>query len=214
MKKLLLPLILVLFFTGCGQGNTPRGMSLRQRMNDSNGCAFTAEVRAYIGKEEYPLEQTLRLSDAFIEQPESPSLELITRVININYDKRHQILEECRVLGEYSHFVEIVREQGNDKSRLEKTVKECIRQNILKDYLERKSSEVVNMLMVEYDYDTDIKVQRKEAMEEGIQQGIEKNTLDSIKKVMNSLHVTAERAMEILEIPRNDYQNYLRKLRK
>ncbi|MDD7218762.1 MAG: hypothetical protein PUI16_02040 [Clostridia bacterium] len=70
------------------------------------------------------------------------------------------------------------------------------------------------MLMVEYDYDTDIKVQRKEAMEEGIQQGIEKNTLDSIKKVMNSLHVTAERAMEILEIPRNDYQNYLRKLRK
>lgn len=53
MKKLLLPLILVLLFTGCGQGNTPRGMSLRQRMNDSNGCAFTAEVRAYIGKEEY-----------------------------------------------------------------------------------------------------------------------------------------------------------------
>ena len=53
MKKLLLPLMLVLFFTGCGQGNTPRGMSLRQRMNDSNGCAFTAEVRAYIGKEEY-----------------------------------------------------------------------------------------------------------------------------------------------------------------
>lgn len=53
MKKLLLPLILVLFFTGCGQGNPPRGMSLRQRMNDSNGCAFTAEVRAYIGKEEY-----------------------------------------------------------------------------------------------------------------------------------------------------------------
>lgn len=53
MKKLLLPLILVLFFTGCGQGNTPRGMSLRQRMNDSNGCAFTADVRAYIGKEEY-----------------------------------------------------------------------------------------------------------------------------------------------------------------
>ena len=28
------------------------------------------------------------------------------------------------------------------------------------------------MLMVEYDYDTDIKVQRKEAMEEGIEKGI------------------------------------------
>lgn len=53
MKKLLLPLILILFFTGCGQGSTPRGMALRQRMNDSNGCAFTAEVRVYMGKEEY-----------------------------------------------------------------------------------------------------------------------------------------------------------------
>ena len=53
MKKLLLPLIFILFFTGCGQNGTPRGMALRQRMNDSNGCAFTAEVRAYIEKEEY-----------------------------------------------------------------------------------------------------------------------------------------------------------------
>lgn len=56
-------------------------------------------ITFYIGKEEYPIEQTLRLSDAFIEQTESPSLELITRVININYDKRHQILLNAGCLG-------------------------------------------------------------------------------------------------------------------
>ena len=53
-------------------------------------------ITFYIGKEEYPLEQILRLSDAFVEQTEVPSLELKTRVININYDKKHKILEDCR----------------------------------------------------------------------------------------------------------------------
>lgn len=125
----------------------------------------------YIGKDDYPLEQTLRLSDAFIEPQDHSFLELTTRVININYEKKHRILEDCRVLGEYSHFIEIVREQGSDKNKLEKAVKICISDNILKEYLERKSSEVINMLMVEYDYDTDMKVQRKEAMEEGIKEG-------------------------------------------
>ena len=129
-------------------------------------------VTFYIGKENYPLEQILRLSDAYTEQEGAPSLELKTRVININCDKKHKILDDCRVLGEYSRFIEITREQGDDKSELEKAVKVCISKDILKDYLERKSSEVINMLMVEYDYDTDIKVQRKEAMEEGIKEGI------------------------------------------
>lgn len=35
------------------------------------------------------------------------------------------------------------------------------------DYLKRKGSEVVNMLTAEYDYETDIEVQRGEAYDEG-----------------------------------------------
>ena len=42
-------------------------------------------------------------------------------------------------------------------------VKICIEKGILKDYLLRKSKEVINMLIAEYDYDTDIAVQREEA---------------------------------------------------
>lgn len=129
-------------------------------------------ITFYIGKEDYPLEQTLRLSDAFAEPEEYPSLELKIRVININHYKKHKILEECKILGEYSRFIEIAREQCGDKNRLEKAVKTCISRDILRDYLERKSSEVINMLMVEYDYDKDMEVQRKEAMEEGRKEGI------------------------------------------
>ena len=49
----------------------------------------------------------------------------------------------------------------------EHAVKECIRNGILVDYLTKKGSEVINMLIAEYDYDLDIEVQREEAFEAG-----------------------------------------------
>ena len=52
-------------------------------------------------------------------------------------------------------------------------VKICIEKGILKEYLQRKSREVINMLVAEYDYDTDIAVQREESLRIGIQQGLE-----------------------------------------
>ena len=45
-------------------------------------------------------------------------------------------------------------------------VKEAVRKKILPDYLPRKVMEVMNMFLDEYDYDTDIEVQREKAREE------------------------------------------------
>ena len=126
----------------------------------------------YNGVRNQPLEQTLRLSDAFMEQEEEPSLELVVRVININSDKHHELLEKCRVLKEYSLFVETARKYQKEKAPLTKAIKECIEKDILADYLLKKSNEVINMLMAEYDYETDIEVQREEAMEKGYDSGL------------------------------------------
>ena len=57
-----------------------------------------------------------------------------------------------------------------------------MKRGILSDYLSKKGSEVVNMLIAEYDYDMDIKVQREEAFEEGELQGRKEET---VKIVMN-----------------------------
>ncbi|MBO5236482.1 MAG: hypothetical protein J6B32_05170, partial [Spirochaetaceae bacterium] len=43
---------------------------------------------------------------------------------------------------------------------------------IMPNYLNRKTTEVSNMLWGEYNYDEDIAAQRQEAFDEGIQQGI------------------------------------------
>ena len=52
-------------------------------------------------------------------------------------------------------------------------IKECMREGILKEYLKRKASEVINMLLAEYDYETDIAVQREEAGRIAFASGIE-----------------------------------------
>ena len=95
-------------------------------------------------------------------------------MININPDQHHEILEKCPVLAEYSQFVEVVRkhQKSGEEQALQNAVEECIKRGILSEYLRKKGSEAVNMLIAEYDYDMDIKVQREEAKEEGIRGGM------------------------------------------
>ena len=49
-------------------------------------------------------------------------------------------------------------------------INRSIKNGVLSEYLKRKSTEVHNMLFGEYDYETDIRVQRREAFEDGVEQ--------------------------------------------
>ena len=133
----------------------------------------------YNGKEKWEKEKELRLSDAYIVKDGEPSLELKVKVINIRPEEHHEILEKCQVLKEYSQFMEIVQNYqiSGEEEPYKKAIKECIEKGILADYLMRKGSEVVNMLLDEYDYETDIEVQREEAREEGRKLGREEGRM-------------------------------------
>ena len=138
----------------------------------------------YNGKDDYPTESVMKLSDAFMQldddselknQLENTSypLEISVKVININVDKENPILKRCEALKEYSEFIEQVRFNIENAvpEPFTTAIKEAIKKGFLSDYLNRKSTEVQNMLLAEYDYDTDIAVQRKEAFEDGISIG-------------------------------------------
>ena len=131
----------------------------------------------YNGTEEFPQEQELRLSDAFLDDPGGNSAELTVKVININSHKAHIILEKCGILREYSLFVDKVRKNSIEEDAIKKAINECIRQGILSDYLKRKGSEVTNMLIAEYDYEEDIQVKQQEAMQKGWEEGLEKGLI-------------------------------------
>ena len=118
---------------------------------------------------------------------DTPPLELEVKVYNINKSKGSEVLNRCKPLEEYSLFVEEVRIQTqiDPENGFTNAVKICIEKGILKDYLLRKSKEVINMLIAEYDYDTDIAVQREEAgriaFAQGISQGSYQKALETAK---------------------------------
>ena len=96
-------------------------------------------------------------------------LELKVKVININPEQNHEVLGKCPVLRDYSIFIDTIRKYQGERADnvYEKAIHECIDKGILADYLRIYGSEVVNMLMSEYNYEQDIEVQREEAFEEG-----------------------------------------------
>ena len=140
----------------------------------------------YNGKEPYRGDSLLKLSDSFTQTHDEYALELSVKVVNINYDKASEILERCKPLKQYSLFVDAVRRNiAVDKEHgFEKAIKECIQNDILREYLQRKSKEVLNMLIGEYDYDTDIAVQREESFDMGRSEGSHQKALETAKNLL------------------------------
>ena len=146
----------------------------------------------YNGKEDYPTEKTLKLSDAFLPPDEKHGkipdfpLEITVKVVNINVDKENQVLKHCEVLEQYSEFVNLVRYSISTgvEDPFKAAIEAAIKTHVLSDYLERKATEVRNMILTEYDYDTDIAVQREEAYEEGISKGAEQTRIETAKKML------------------------------
>ncbi len=136
----------------------------------------------YNGREEYPLEATLKLSNLFKVKDGDIPLELYVTVLNINMNKGNALLKQCPILSEYSIFVDMVRKyvERDPKNGYTEAIKMCMQNNILKEYLSRKSKEVNSMLVAEYDYATDIEVQREESFERGIVQGIEQGIMKTL----------------------------------
>ena len=89
-------------------------------------------------------------------------------------------------MAQYSEFIELVRSfvtSGIDDP-FSKSIKKAIKTGVLRDYLERKSTEVENMILTEYDYDTDIAVQREEAFEEGLLKGAKEKAIETAKNFL------------------------------
>ena len=147
----------------------------------------------YNGTEDYPVETELRLSDAFIFPDEKYniqnnkfSVEITVKIVNINTDKNNPILKQCKKLEEYSLLIDYIREskKENPKAPLEQAINKALQNGVLSEYLKRKSTEIKNMLIAEYSYETDIKVQRREAYREGLEQGAEQKAIETAKKLL------------------------------
>ncbi len=147
----------------------------------------------YNGAANYPKEKILKLSDAFLVSQTPPELELTVKVININYEENHAIVQQCQDLKEYSYFISVVRaylKKGYELNQaIINAVKICVNKNVMKEFLEKNASEVLNMLFTEFDMDTAIEVWKSEGKEEGRKEGRKEEKLQIAKNLLDILDI-------------------------
>ena len=126
----------------------------------------------YNGKSPMPEREILRLSDSYETKKEEVDLELKVLVLNINKGYNHDLMDKCRTLREYMIYTDTVRKYSKLLSfpkAVDRAISECIRNGILKDFLEKNKAEVRSVSIFEYDEEK----HRKHERELGKKQGVE-----------------------------------------
>jgi hypothetical protein len=151
----------------------------------------------YNGAAPYPDEQTLKLSDAFSDpavlgiDKGDAALELVVKVYNINQEHNEPIIRRCKTLAGYSAFIGKVREhEGEGQSReeaIKQAIKDCISKNILKDFLELHSREVMNMLVTEWNWDDALAVREEEGWKKGREEGRDEGREEGVEEGQNMI---------------------------
>ena len=134
----------------------------------------------YLGKDERPDREVLRLSDAFESCDNSGEYEWTAIVLNINAGHNRELLEACVILKEYVLFVECARRHLEKASKdnesrfqaMRMAVEECIEKGILADYLIKNKAGVVDMYLTEWDEEAYRAAIREESFEDGLEKGI------------------------------------------
>ena len=129
----------------------------------------------YNGKEDFPDKKTYKLSEMFVEcDKDYPiNLELIVQVYNINDGRNPEFAARSKTLSGYEKFIGTIAAYEKTMSReeaMKKAVEDCIKRNILKEFLEANATEVINMLLKEWNMDDALRVREKDGMQKGIEQ--------------------------------------------
>ncbi len=153
----------------------------------------------YNGAEEQPERRILKLSDAYLVQEKEPELELKVLFLNINEGYNESIKEQCRALREYMQYVDRVRTYTRSMSveeAVRRAIEECIRENILRDFLLTNKSEVTRMSLYEFDEEAFVKDIQKTAFEDGFEDGLAQGELNGeLKgKALSILELLQEKA--------------------
>lgn len=178
-----------------------------------------------------PLEECtiLKLSDLYFHSEETPELELTVRMLNINKGYNDTIMKQCKLLSEYMQYVDKVRiytEHLSIQEAVEKTVKECLDEGILVEFLDKYKREAIQVSIFEYDEEKELRLLRQaereyaleqgfeQGKQQGIQQGIQQSREDVIRSLMETMKLSLSQAMDALKIPAEDQAMYEAKIGK
>ena len=165
----------------------------------------------YNGKDKMPERQILKLSDMYSVQEGQPKLELEATLLNISGSNNQKLKEACRTLGEYAIYTDKIRaytEEMELPEAVDRAMDECIREDVLREFLMKHRAEARAMSIFEYDQERHMQQEREAGIEKGRRQGeeqllrrqVQKNLSRgmSISEIAEVLDETEERIREIV----------------
>jgi hypothetical protein len=159
----------------------------------------------YNGKKKYPEKDKVNLSDLFkVQDGRSINLELIVDVYNVNHGHNEEIMKRSKTLDEYAAFVDKVESYKYNKGltqteALNKAVEDCIRANILSEFLQKHGGEIVSILNIDWTIDDEKRIAAAEAKEEKAEDIAEEMLLDGepISKIVKYTKLTEEKISDL-----------------
>ena len=112
------------------------------------------------------------------------------------------------VISQYVTFTKVYDEQrklyGRTLKAIQETIRICKDKNVLKEYLESREEEVVDMLMTLFDEEQIMKNHDADLTREVTNKVTKENQINSIRNLMDTLNFTAKQAMDALKIPASE----------
>ncbi|MDR0908785.1 MAG: hypothetical protein LBM77_03370 [Spirochaetaceae bacterium] len=139
---------------------------------------------------------------------DNPQMELLVTVYNVNEGRNSGILSKCETLKEYASFISVVRQfvetEKNLNDAMKKAVIYSIDHGILINYLKKHSTEVINMLLTEWNTEKAIEIRSKEAWDDATK-------VSKTEDVTNLFDygMSTEQISQALKLPMEQVQQYL-----
>ena len=111
-------------------------------------------------------------------------------MLNINLGKNRELMKKCRTLREYCIFVERIRGYAKEleiAEAVERAVTECIREDILADFLSAQRAEVIAMSIFEYNKEEEMKKIRADEFSIGKDAGKAEGKAEDVLDLLEDL---------------------------
>ena len=108
----------------------------------------------YNGKEQMPERKIAKLSHMFTLKNRSVKLDLEVTILNITGENNRELKAACRTLREYAIYTDKIRQYTEEMSleeAVDRAIRECIDEDVLKEFLENHRTEAKEMSIFEYD---------------------------------------------------------------
>ena len=155
----------------------------------------------YNGTAEQPERQILRLSEAFGGDGD---IEVVVKMLNINYGKNKALMEACDPLNEYAWLVDAIRRNQRQLKNLEAAIDAAIDEMpddfSIKRFLLQNKAEVKGMFLTEYDQEKVLEQARRDSIKQGIAQANERVAVNMLRdgKPLDEIKRYSQLAEEVI----------------